>query len=90
VAEVFRTGGETVYVHQRYPGGVTAREQKNLLDRGETRESEWRMMRRNAGVYARGTVRHADHEVITLHTWHRVFMNTESQSRTMKNLAFLD
>lgn len=90
VAEVFRTGGETVYVHRHYPAGVTVQEHKRILDRGETRASEWRMMKRNAGVYARGTVRHADHEVITLHTWHRVFMNTEAQSRARANLAFLD
>lgn len=90
VAEIFRTGGETVYVHRRYPGGVSAEVQKQSLERGETRRAEWRMMKRNAGVYARGTVRHADHEVIKLHHWHRVFMNTESQSRTMANVAFLD
>lgn len=90
VAEIFRTGGETIYVHQRYPTGVTAEEQKRILDRGETRSAEWRMMKRNAGVYARGTVRHADHETVTLHSWLNVFMNTESRSRTMANLAFLD
>lgn len=90
VAEVFRIGGDDVYVHPRYPTGVTRAEWKRILARGEARESEWRMMKRNAGVYARGTVRHADHEVITLHQWHRVLMNTESQSRTMANLAFLD
>jgi hypothetical protein len=90
VAEIFRTGGETVYVHQSRPNGVSAAEMKRLLDRGKTRASEWRTMKRNPGVYARGSVRHADHEVITLHTWHRVFMNTEAQSRTMANVAFLD
>ena len=90
IAEVFRTGGETVYVHSRYPAGVTAEEHRRILGRGETRASDWSMMKRNAGVYARGTIRHADHEVITLHTWHSVFMNTEAQSRTMANLAFLD
>ena len=42
------------------------------------------------GVYARGTVRHSDHETITLPVWHRVIMNTETQSRTMANVAFLD
>lgn len=50
----------------------------------------WRVMRRNAGVYARGTVRHSDHAVIMLPCWHRVSMNTETQSRTMANVAFLD
>jgi hypothetical protein len=47
-------------------------------------------MRRNPGVYARGTVRHSDHATITLPFWHRVIMNTETQSRTMANVAFLD
>ena len=50
----------------------------------------WRVMRRNPGVYARGTVRHSDHDTITLSFWHRVVMNTETQSRTMANVAFLD
>ena len=33
---------------------------------------------------------HADHATITLPFWHRVMMNTETQSRTMANVAFLD
>ena len=40
--------------------------------------------------YARGTVRHSDHDTITLPFWHCVVMNTETQSRTMANVAFLD
>jgi hypothetical protein len=50
----------------------------------------WRAMRRNPGVYARGTVRHSDHDTIVLPFWHRVVMNTETQSRTMSHVAFLD
>ena len=50
----------------------------------------WRTMRRNPGVYVRGRVRHADHATITLHGWHRVLMNTEGQSKAMRNVAFLD
>ena len=47
-------------------------------------------MRRNPGVYVRGRVRHADHATITLHGWHRVLMNTEGQSKAMRNVPFLD
>jgi hypothetical protein len=47
-------------------------------------------MRRNPGVYVRGRVRHPDHATITLPGWHRVVMNTEAQSRAMRNVAFLD
>ncbi|QJW94313.1 hypothetical protein FTUN_1833 [Frigoriglobus tundricola] len=50
----------------------------------------WRPMRRNPGVYVRGRVRHAGHATIILHGWHRVVMNTEGQSRAMRNVAFLD
>ena len=45
---------------------------------------------KNPGVYARGGIRHSDHATITLPFWHRVMMNTETQSRTMRNVAFLD
>jgi hypothetical protein len=31
-----------------------------------------------------------DHATITLPFWHRVMMNTETQSRTMANVAFVD
>jgi hypothetical protein len=50
----------------------------------------WRTMRRNPGVYVRGRVRHADHATITLHGWHHVVMNTENESKAMRNVAFLD
>lgn len=52
--------------------------------------SKWRPMRRNAEVYIPGRIRHADHATITLHGWHRVLMNTEGQSKAMRNVAFLD
>jgi len=32
----------------------------------------------------------ADHATITLQGWHRVLMNTEGQSKAMRNVAFLD
>jgi len=91
VEQLFRTGGETVYVSSKHPNGLLPAEYKRLLksDPSAARWS-WRMMRRNMGVYARGAVSHADHATITLPFWHRVMMNTETQSRTMRNVAFLD
>jgi hypothetical protein len=47
-------------------------------------------MKRNAQVYVRGRIRHADHKSITLHGWHRILVNTENQFRAMRNAAFLD
>lgn len=91
VEELFRHGGETVHVCAQHPNGLTEREYHRLLARNaEARAWLWRVMRRNMNVYARGTVRHSDHATITLPFWHRVLMNTETQSRTMANVAFLD
>jgi hypothetical protein len=87
----YRTGGETVYVSMQRPGGIPEADYRRLLeDRPEASNWRWRVMRRNAEVYVRGRVRHADHRTITLRGWHRVLMNTESQSRAMQNVAFLD
>ena len=91
VEEIFRSGGETVHVCRRHPNGVTPGEYRSILQRSpEAAGWGWQVMRRNPGVYARGTVRHSDHATITLPFWHRVLMNTETQSRTMANVAFLD
>ena len=91
VEEIFRSGGETVHVCDRYPNGLTPDEYRAMIQRNPNAiRWRWRVMSRNPGVYARGTVRHSDHATITLPFWHRVMMNTETQSRTMANVAFLD
>lgn len=91
VEEIFRHGGETVHVCNRHPNGIKPDEYHSILRaQPEATRWGWRVMRRNPGVYARGTVRHSDHATITLPFWHRVIMNTESQSRTMAHVAFLD
>lgn len=91
VEELFRDGGETVRVCAQHPSGLTEREYRRLLRSNEqARAWGWRVMRRNMRVHARGAVRHSDHATITLPFWHQVLMNTETQSRTMANLAFLD
>lgn len=87
----YRTGGETVHVCNRYPNGVAEAQYRLILaGNAKARGWGWRVMRRNAGVYVRGRVRHPDHATITLHGWHRVLMNTEGESRAMRNVAFLD
>jgi hypothetical protein len=91
VEELYRTGGETVHVCTKYPNGITDSEYREVLRIDPTAVRwGWSVMRRNPGVYARGSVRHSDHETVTLPFWHRVLMNTENQSRTMTNVAFLD
>lgn len=87
----YRTGGEGVWVCARCPNGVTESEYESILaGNPKARKWGWRSMRRNAGVYVRGRIRHADHATIMLQGWHRVLMNTENQSRALRNVAFLD
>jgi hypothetical protein len=91
VEEIFRSGGEMVHVCDRYPNGIPPDEYRAIIQQNPNAiRWRWRVMQRNPGVYARGTVRHSDHATITLPFWHRVMMNTETQSRTMANVAFLD
>lgn len=87
----YRSGGEKVYVCSRRPNGVTEAQYKAILARTPKATGwGWQPMRRNAGVYVKGRIRHADHATLTLHSWHRVLMNTEGQSQAMRNVAFLD
>lgn len=87
----YRTGGETVYVCTRHPNAVTVAQYKSILEGSPKAKGwGWRTMQRNPGVYVRGRVRHTDHATITLHGWHRVVMSTEGQSKSMRNVAFLD
>jgi len=87
----YRTGGETVYVCARHPNGLAERAYQQLLnEQPKAKGWGWRVMRRNANVYVKGRVRHPDHRTIVLWCWHRVLMNTENQSRALRNVAFLD
>ena len=87
----YRTGGETVYVCGRHPQGLTATKYGDILrSNAQAKKWNWRMMLRNPGVYVRGHIRHPDHKTIMLHGWHQVVMNTENQSRAMRNVVFLD
>jgi len=88
---LYRTGGETVYVSRDYPQGLTEPEYKALLARKPSAKREhWTVMRRDAGVYVQGKIRHPDHKTVKLNGWHRVVPNTESQAASMRHLAFLD
>lgn len=87
--ELYRFGGETVYVSRAAPNGLTAEEYQALPSQ-ERQRSNWRVMRRNPKVYVRGRVRHPDHATVVLDGWHEVFMNTENLSAAMSDVVFLD
>jgi len=87
----YRSGGESVYVCGTYPNGLLEKEYRGILSgNSDAKHWGWRIMRRAMRVLVKGRVRHADHATITLQGWHQVLMNTESQSKAMRNVAFLD
>ncbi len=89
--EIFRGGGELVWVCSRYPSGITPQRHAELLkSKPEAARWHWQTFVRDAKVYARGTVRHSDHKTIVLHGWHQVFMNTENEAPGMRHVVFLD
>ena len=91
VEELYRTGGERVYVSSERPNGLVEDQYRYLLEQKPHAEKwDWRVMRRNAFVYARGAIRHPDHATIHLPDWHRVVMNTETDAPAMRSVAFLD
>ena len=82
----YRSGGTSVWVCRAYPNGVDEKTYKRLIKD----YTDWRPMRRDAAVYVKGRITHADHKTINLVGWHRVVMNTETSARAMRNVAFLD
>lgn len=89
--ELVRQGGELVYVSSQYPRGLTELERNRLFGSNpRLRNLHWVAQRRNPSVFVRGRVRHPDHKTILLDGWHQVLMNTESQSRAMRHVAFID
>jgi hypothetical protein len=91
VEEVYRQGGDLVYVCDRYPGGLSKEQHSSLVRRNpELKHLNWREARRNAAVFARGAVRHPDHATIVLRDWHQVIMNAENEAPSMRSLAFID
>jgi hypothetical protein len=87
--ELYREGGEQVYVNQRHPNGVTVAAYRALPE-SERRNQGWRTMRRNARVFVRGKICHSDHATVRLGFWHEVVMNTETRAVAMQQVAFLD
>jgi hypothetical protein len=87
--ELYRSGGETVYVAHNYRSGLTEGQYEGL-DKKERESRNWQVMKRNMDVWVRGKVRHPDHATLTLNGWHRVRSNTEHLSQAMRNVVFLD
>lgn len=89
--EVFRVGGVEVFVSSEHPAGLTEDEYQTLIaNTPKAKNFRWRRQVRSATVYARGKVKHPDHNTLWLGDWHRVLMNTEYLAPGAKSVVFLD
>lgn len=92
VEEIYRSGGETVYVCSKYSNGIDASKYQKLIKKNpKARSWGWRLMRRNMAVYGRGRVSHRDHKTIILRGWHSIIPNRENDAWFIEEtLQFLD
>lgn len=90
---LYRVGGQEVYVNGIHaPIGVSKAQFDRIThEHPETRRVGWRVMRRDANVYAKGKISHEEHSTVDLDDmWHKVVMNTEAQAKASRAVAFLD
>lgn len=92
---LYRSGGETVYVHRIHaPNGFTKKQYDEFISKHSNtfgNVSGWRTMTRNATVYVKGRISHEEHSTVDLgDVWHRVVVNTESNASYGRAVAFLD
>ena len=85
----FPRGGETVYVNDAHPTGISEARFESL-SQSQRLKGGWRESMRDPELYAMGVVTHPDHQLIVLHCWHLVLMNTEHLARAMRHVAFID
>jgi hypothetical protein len=85
-----REGGELVHVDFRTRKVLSPTQYRRLLQHKPQEAKNFLMQRRNMRVLVRGRISHDDHKTIVLHDWHEVAMNTESQSRAMRFVTFID
>ena len=76
--ELYRRGGRTVMVANKYPNGISMDHYNRLSQAARRAAGFWRQMASDPVTYVRGKVTHPDHHTVNLQGWHRVVMNTEA------------
>ena len=91
VDQIFRRGGVTVHVCRRFPDGLTKGQYRELIrSEPQAKKLPWQVMSREPEVFARGCVRHPDHNTVVLNDWHRVSLSDERGGAGMVTSVFLD
>lgn len=79
-------------IEANYPNGMTELQRKKFF-KIYPESKAWRWTTRRGGdikVHVRGAIRHPEHATLTLDFWHEVIPNTESKSKMMQHVAFID
>ena len=83
--DLVRFGGARVYTSTRHPNGLSEAAYRRLLSRTPAARSwGWRVQVMNPQVFVRGAIRHPDHKTLRLPTWHRVLVNREEFTETVR------
>ena len=82
--ELYRSGGETVYVL----GGRQLTQKEHIALSPENKKQPWRPMTANALIYVRGRISHPDHATVRLASWHQAQINNEAGATGM--IRYLD
>lgn len=91
VKELYRIGGQSLYICPKFPDGLLEHEYKETIKKEpELSKLPWQVRRVGARVYGRGRVTHQEHKTIVLPFWHEILMNTEVRARAMRNVSFID
>ena len=87
--EVIRIGGRAVYT---LGARVMEVEQFEAYQKSNPKDaSRWRAEKADPTVYAKGTIRHKDHETLVLgEIWHKVLVSTEKNASFARNVLFID
>lgn len=85
--ELYRVGGETVWVNSHYPNGISEEVYRSIPSKNRL---FFRKMTKDATVYVRGRITAHDHAPLMLPMWHKVVPNNERLAQHSAYVAFLD
>jgi len=91
ICEFMYFDGEREYECDRYPklAFFESEYRKIVKSRRKAKQWGWRQLPYHPDIYVRGSVSHPDHAIIYLECWHRVKLNRENQSKSLRRKRVL-
>lgn len=88
--ELRQTKGKEVMFHEEFAPNGISRDKWWHLSLMKHKAKGWKRMWVDGTVYVRGAITHPDHRTVHLTKWHEVIQNSETKSRAMRQVRFLD